>query len=309
MKDILVTGGAGFIGSHLCDRLVSDGNHVICLDNFFTGSHKNISHLMDCRNFELIRHDIIEPILLEVDQIYNLACPASPVHYQFNAIKTIKTNVIGVTNMLDLADRTKSRILQASTSEVYGDPNEHPQRESYWGNVNSIGIRSCYDEGKRVAETLMMDYHRQHNVDIKIIRIFNTYGPRMAENDGRVVSNFIIQALKNEDITIYGDGSQTRSFCYIDDLINGMTKFMNTEDFIGPVNVGNDGEYTILELANMIIELSNSNSKIVFKQLPSDDPCKRKPDLTLAREKLGYEPTVHVRDGLLKTIEYFQNII
>ncbi len=309
MKNILVTGGAGFIGSHLCEKLIEHGNHVICLDNFFTGSRKNIDYLLDNKEFELIRHDIIEPIILEVDQIYNLACPASPVHYQYNAIKTIKTNVLGVTNMLDLADETKARILQASTSEVYGDPNVHPQREDYWGNVNPIGLRSCYDEGKRVAETLMMDYYRQHNVDIKIIRIFNTYGPRMAQNDGRVVSNFIIQALKNEDITIYGDGLQTRSFCYVDDLVRGMITLMNTEDFIGPVNMGNDGEYTILDLAKMIIELSNSNSKLVFKPLPSDDPAQRRPDLTLAKEKLGYEPTVDIKDGLLKTIEYFKTVL
>ncbi len=309
MENILVTGGAGFIGSHLCDKLIQDGNHVICLDNFFTGSHKNIEHLMDNKNFELIRHDIIEPIMLEVDKIYNLACPASPVHYQYNAIKTIKTNVVGVTNMLGLALRTNSRILQASTSEIYGNPIMHPQKEEYWGNVNPIGIRSCYDEGKRVAETLMMDYHRQNDVDIKIIRIFNTYGPRMAKNDGRVVSNFIIQALKNEDITIYGDGSQTRSFCYVDDLIRGMTSLMNSENFIGPVNVGNDGEYTVLELANMIIKLANSNSKIVFKPLPSDDPIRRKPDLSLAKEKLGYEPKIDIHDGLTKTIEYFSSIL
>ena len=281
MKNILVTGGAGFIGSHLCEKLLEQGNHIICLDNFFTGSRKNVEHLFDNREFELIRHDIIEPIILEVDQIYNLACPASPVHYQYNAIKTIKTNVLGVTNMLDLADSTKARILQASTSEVYGDPIVHPQKESYWGNVNPIGIRSCYDEGKRVAETLMMDYHRQHKVDIRIIRIFNTYGPRMAQNDGRVVSNFIVQALKNEDITIYGDGSQTRSFCYVDDLVRGMISLMNAENFMGPVNVGNDGEYTILDLAKMIIELTNSSSKLIFKPLPSDDgictdsSCKR----------------------------------
>ena len=309
MKNILVTGGAGFIGSHLCDKLLEQGNHVICLDNFFTGSRKNVTHLFGNPEFELIRHDIVEPIILEVDQIYNLACPASPIHYQYNAIKTIKTNVLGVTNMLDLADETKARILQASTSEVYGDPIVHPQKETYWGNVNPIGIRSCYDEGKRVAETLMMDYHRQHNVDIRIIRIFNTYGPRMAQNDGRVVSNFIIQALKNEDITIYGDGSQTRSFCYVDDLVRGMIALMNTEGFMGPVNVGNDGEYTILDLAKMIIELTNSNSQIVFKPLPSDDPCQRRPDLTLAKEKLNYVPIVHVKDGLMKTIEYFANVI
>lgn len=309
MENILVTGGAGFIGSHLCESLLKQGNHIICLDNFFTGSRKNVEHLLDNREFELIRHDIIEPIILEVDKIYNLACPASPIHYQYNAIKTIKTNVLGVTNMLDLADETDARILQASTSEVYGDPMVHPQKEEYWGNVNPIGIRSCYDEGKRVAETLMMDYHRQHNVDIRIIRIFNTYGPRMAQNDGRVVSNFIVQALKNEDITIYGDGSQTRSFCYVDDLVHGMITLMNTENFMGPVNVGNDGEYTILELAEMIIKLTNSNSNIVFKPLPSDDPCKRKPDLSLAKEKLKYSPTVQAETGLLKTIEYFQNII
>lgn len=308
MKNILITGGAGFIGSHLCEKLINKGNHVICLDNFFTGSRKNIEHLLDNKEFELIRHDIVEPILVEADEIYNLACPASPVHYQFNPIKTIRTNVLGVTNMLDLADQTKARILQASTSEVYGDPAMHPQREEYWGNVNPIGVRSCYDEGKRVAETLMVDYNRQHNVDIRIIRIFNTYGPRMAQNDGRVVSNFIVQALKNEDITIYGDGSQTRSFCYVDDLVRGMISLMEQDGFTGPVNVGNDGEYTILELAKMIIELSGSSSKIVFRPLPSDDPCKRKPDLTLAKEKLGYEPTVHIKDGLLKTIEYFRNL-
>lgn len=309
METILVTGGAGFIGSHLCEKLLTEGNQVICLDNFFTSSKKNIEHLLDNKNFELIRHDIVEPILLEVDKIYNLACPASPIHYQFDPVKTVETNVIGVTNMLKLARRTKSRILQASTSEVYGDPSIHPQKENYWGNVNPIGVRSCYDEGKRVAETLMFDFHRQFNVDIRVIRIFNTYGPRMAENDGRVVSNFIIQALKNEDITIFGDGLQTRSFCYVDDLVRGMTALMNTENFTGPVNVGNDGEYTILELAKMIIELSNSNSKIIFKPLPSDDPCKRRPDLALAKEKLGYEPSVHIKDGLVKTIKYFESII
>lgn len=304
MKNILVTGGAGFIGSHLCERLLAEGEHVICLDNFFTGSRKNVEHLLDNKDFELIRHDIIEPIILEVDEIYNLACPASPIHYQFNAIKTIKTNVLGITNMLDLADETKARILQASTSEVYGDPTVHPQKETYWGNVNPIGLRSCYDEGKRVAETLMIDYYRQHNVDIRIVRIFNTYGPRMAENDGRVVSNFILQALKNDDITIYGDGSQTRSFCYVDDLVSGMIALMNS-DFMGPVNIGNDGEYSILELAKMIIDICNSSSKIVFKPLPSDDPCKRRPDLTLAKEKLGYEPTVNIKEGLIKTVKYF----
>lgn len=309
MKTILITGGAGFIGSHLCEKLLNEGNHIICLDNFFTGSRKNIEHLLDNRDFELIRHDIVEPILIEADEIYNLACPASPIHYQYNAIKTIKTSVLGVTNMLGLAKRARARILQASTSEVYGDPVIHPQKEDYWGNVNPIGIRSCYDEGKRVAETLMMDYHRQHKVDIKIVRIFNTYGPRMAENDGRVVSNFIVQALKGEDITIYGDGTQTRSFCYVDDLINGIVALMNKENFTGPVNIGNDGEYTIKELAEMIIELTNSNSKICYKPLPSDDPCKRRPDLTLARKELGYEPKVHVKDGLQKTIEYFAKLL
>jgi len=309
MKNIIITGGAGFIGSFLCENLIEQGNFVTCIDNLFTGSIKNIKHLMDNKNFKFVEHDIINPIELDADQVYNLACPASPIHYQYNAIKTIKTNVLGITNMLELAKRSKARILQASTSEVYGDPIIHPQKEEYWGNVNPIGIRSCYDEGKRVAETLMMDYHRQCGVDIRIIRIFNTYGPRMAENDGRVVSNFIIQALKNEDITIYGDGSQTRSFCYVDDLVEGMIKFMNTEDFIGPVNVGNDGEYTISELAQMIIELSNSNSKITYKPLPSDDPYKRKPDLTLAKEKLNYSPKVNIKDGLRKTIEYFSNEI
>ncbi len=263
---------------------------------------------MNNKNFELIKHDVIKPIKLEVDQIYNLACPASPVHYQYNPIKTIKTSVLGVTNMLRLAKRTKARILQASTSEVYGNPLMHPQKEEYWGNVNTIGIRSCYDEGKRVAETLMMDYHRQNNVDTRIIRIFNTYGPKMAENDGLVVSNFIVQALRNEDITIYGDGSQTRSFCYVDDLVRGMMALMNKDDYFEPVNVGNDGEFTIKELAELVIELTNSNSKIVYKELPSDDPVKRKPDLTRARTVLGYEPTVKLRDGLQKTIEYFAEI-
>ena len=309
MKKIIVTGGAGFIGSFLCERLLSEGNHIICVDNLFTGSKKNIEHLFNNKNFEFIEHDIIEPIELDAEQIYNLACPASPIHYQYNAIKTVKTNVLGITSMLDLAERLNARILQASTSEVYGNPTVHPQKEEYWGNVNPIGIRSCYDEGKRVAETLMMDYHRQYGVDIRIVRIFNTYGPRMAENDGRVVSNFIIQALKNEDITIYGDGSQTRSFCYVDDLVSGMIKLMNTENFIGPVNLGNDGEYTILELAEKIIKLSSSNSKIVFKPLPSDDPCKRKPDLTLAKEKLNYKTAIDIENGLKKTIEYFKGVI
>ncbi|MDD3150778.1 MAG: SDR family oxidoreductase, partial [Candidatus Gastranaerophilales bacterium] len=283
MKRILVTGGAGFIGSHLCERLLNQGSQVICLDNFFTGSKENIYHLMDNKNFELVRHDITKSYLAEVDRIYNMACPASPVHYQYNAIKTIKTSVLGVTNMLGLAKRTKSRILQASTSEVYGDPMEHPKRETYWGNVNPIGIRSCYDEGKRVAETLMMDYHRQNGVDIRIIRIFNTYGPRMAENDGRVVSNFIVQALKGNDITVYGDGSQTRSFCYVDDLVDGAIKMMeNTQNFIGPVNLGNNVETPIIDFAKIIINLTNSNSKITYKPLPQDDPTQRRPNLTLA---------------------------
>lgn len=308
-KTILVTGGAGFIGSHLCEKLIEQGHYVTCLDNFFTGSKKNIEHLIDNKHFELIRHDITEPIRLEADEIYNLACPASPVHYQYNAIKTIKTSVLGVTNMLGIAKRTNAKILQASTSEVYGDPLMHPQKEEYWGNVNPIGIRSCYDEGKRVAETLMMDYHRQHNVDIKIIRIFNTYGPRMAENDGRVVSNFIIQALKNQDITIYGDGSQTRSFCYVDDLVRGMMALMNKDGFHGPVNVGNDGEFTIKELAELVIKFTNSSSKIVYKPLPSDDPVKRRPDLTLAKKELNYKPTIKLEDGLKKTIEYFESTL
>lgn len=308
MRTYLVTGGAGFIGSHLCEKLLNDNNYVLCVDNFFTGSKKNIEHLLDNNHFELIRHDIIEPILLEADQIYNLACPASPIHYQYNPIKTIKTSVIGVTNLLGLAKRVKARILQASTSEVYGDPLMHPQKEEYWGNVNTIGVRSCYDEGKRVAETLMMDYHRQNNVDTRIIRIFNTYGPNMAKNDGRVISNFIVQALNNEDITIYGDGSQTRSFCYVDDLINGMISLMNKDDYFEPVNVGNDAEFTILELAELVIKLTNSNSKIIHKPLPSDDPVKRKPDLTRARTVLGYEPTVKLEDGLKKTIKYFESL-
>ena len=307
-KTILVTGGAGFIGSHLCEKLLQQGNYVICLDNLFTGSKKNIEHLLNNKNFEFIRHDITEEIKLEVNQIYNLACPASPVHYQFNPIKTIKTSVLGITNMLGLAKRVKARILQASTSEVYGDPLMHPQKEEYWGNVNPIGIRSCYDEGKRVAETLMMDYHRQNNVDTRIIRIFNTYGPRMSENDGRVVSNFIVQALKGKDITIYGDGLQTRSFCYVDDLVKGMISLMEKENYFEPVNVGNDGEFTIKELAEQVIELTKSKSKIIYKDLPSDDPTKRKPDLTRAKKELGYEPTIKLKDGLIKTIEYFKNI-
>jgi len=302
---ILVTGGAGFIGSHLCERLLNEGHDVICLDNFFTGSKENIIHLMDSRRFELIRHDIVEPILLEVDRIYNLACPASPVHYQYNPVKTVKTSVMGAINMLGMAKRVKARILQASTSEVYGDPQVHPQTEGYWGNVNPLGPRSCYDEGKRVAETLMMDYHRQNGVDIRIIRIFNTYGPRMAENDGRVVSNFILQALKNEDITIFGDGSQTRSFCYVDDLVNGMIRMMECEGFIGPVNLGNPVENTILEFAEKIVTMTQSRSSIVFRPLPQDDPKQRRPDISLARKELGWEPVVDLATGLTRTTEYF----
>ncbi len=306
---ILVTGGAGFIGSHLCEKLLKEGHEVICLDNFFTGRKENVSHLLDNKKFELIRHDITEEIRLEVDRIYNLACPASPVHYQYNAIKTVKTNVMGALITLGMAKRVKARILQASTSEVYGDPAVHPQVEGYWGNVNPIGIRSCYDEGKRVAETLFMDYYRQNNVQIRIVRIFNTYGPRMLENDGRVVSNFIVQALKNEDITIYGTGSQTRSFCFVSDLLEGMMRMMeNEEGFIGPVNLGNPQEYTILELAKMIIELTGSKAKLVFKPLPADDPCRRKPDISLAQQKLGgWSPLVCAKDGLIKTIEYFES--
>lgn len=310
MKRILVTGGAGFIGSHLCEKLLNQGNEVICLDNFFTGSKDNIRHLLNNDHFELVRHDITKDYYAEVDQIYNLACPASPPHYQYNAIKTIKTSVLGVMYMLGLAKRCGATILQASTSEVYGDPKVHPQTESYWGNVNPIGIRSCYDEGKRCAETLMMDYHRQNNVDIRIIRIFNTYGPNMAMNDGRVVSNFIIQALQNQDITIYGDGSQTRSFCYVSDLVDGMVKMMNnSKKFIGPVNLGNPSERSILEFAELIIKLTNSNSKIIYKPLPMDDPTQRKPDISLANKELGWSPNVDIETGLQKTIEYFDKKI
>ncbi|MFS2808019.1 UDP-glucuronic acid decarboxylase family protein [Parabacteroides distasonis] len=307
MKKILVTGGAGFIGSHLCDRLLREGNDVICLDNYFTGSKDNIRHLLGNDHFELVRHDVINPYHAEVDEIYNLACPASPPHYQYNPIKTIKTSVMGAINMLGLAKRTRAKILQASTSEVYGDPAIHPQVESYWGNVNPIGIRSCYDEGKRCAETLFMDYHRQNGVRIKIIRIFNTYGPRMNPNDGRVVSNFIVQALKGEDITIYGDGTQTRSFQYVDDLIEAMIRMMATgDDFIGPVNTGNPGEFTMLELAEKVIELTNSKSRIVYRPLPSDDPRQRKPDIALAKEKLDWEPKIRLEEGLERTIAYFE---
>jgi len=311
MKRILITGGAGFIGSHLCERLLSEGNEVICLDNYFTGSKSNIVHLIKEPYFELIRHDITMPFYIEANEIYNLACPASPVHYQYNPIKTVKTSVMGTINMLGLAKRIKAKILQASTSEVYGDPKLHPQPEHYWGNVNPIGIRSCYDEGKRCAETLCMDYHRQNKVKVKIVRIFNTYGPRMHPNDGRVVSNFIVQALQNKPITVYGDGSQTRSFQYIDDLIEGMIRMMNTPDEVtGPVNLGNPSEFTILEIANMIIELTKSRSKIVFNPLPQDDPCKRKPDITLAKNILnGWEPELPLKEGLLKTIDYFKNTL
>jgi UDP-glucuronate decarboxylase len=310
MKRILITGGAGFIGSHLCERLLNEGNEVICLDNYFTGSKQNIKHLLDNRNFELVRHDITSPYFVEVDEIYNLACPASPVHYQYNPIKTVKTSVMGAINVLGLAKRVKAKVLQASTSEVYGDPKVHPQPEDYWGNVNPIGLRSCYDEGKRCAETLFMDYHRQNNVKIKIIRIFNTYGPRMNPDDGRVVSNFIVQALRGKDITIYGDGKQTRSFQYVDDLVEVMIRMMNTgDDFIGPVNTGNPGEFTMLELAEKVIKLTGTKSKIVFEPLPSDDPKQRKPDITLAKEKLNWEPKIPLEEGLIKTIKYFRNSI
>lgn len=310
MKRVLVTGGAGFIGSHLCEKLLESGNDVICLDNFFTGSKDNIRHLLGNDHFELVRHDVTKEYFAEVDQIYNMACPASPIHYQYNPIKTIKTSVLGILNMLGLAKRCNATILQASTSEVYGNPEIHPQVENYWGNVNPIGIRSCYDEGKRCAETLMMDYHRQNNVDTRIIRIFNTYGPRMAENDGRVVSNFIIQALKNEDITIYGDGSQTRSFCYVDDLVRGAMKMMNnSQKFIGPVNLGNPCEKTIKEFAEKIVDLTNSNSKIIYKPLPSDDPVRRKPDISVAKKELNWTPEIDLETGLKKTIDYFDKQI
>lgn len=309
MKRILVTGGAGFIGSHLCRRLLEEGNEVICLDNLFTSSKKNILPLMDYKNFEFLRHDVVQELIVEVDQIYNLACPASPVHYQYNPIKTIKTSVLGTINMLGLAKRVNARILQASTSEVYGDPQIHPQTEEYWGNVNPIGIRSCYDEGKRAAETLFFDYHRQNHVDIKVIRIFNTYGPNMSVNDGRVISNFIVQALRNENITIYGDGSQTRSFCYVDDLVEGMYRMMNSrEGFTGPVNLGNPGEFTILELAQMVIRLTGSRSEIVYKALPQDDPTQRKPVIELAKKELNWEPLIMLEEGLKRTIAYFEKI-
>ncbi|WP_430809333.1 MULTISPECIES: UDP-glucuronic acid decarboxylase family protein [unclassified Carboxylicivirga] len=307
---VLITGGAGFIGSHLCERLLNEGNEVICMDNYFTGSKGNVVHLMDNPYFELIRHDVTHPYFVEVDQIYNLACPASPVHYQYNSIKTIKTSVMGAINMLGLAKRIKARILQASTSEVYGDPLVHPQKEDYWGNVNPIGIRSCYDEGKRCAESLFVNYHQQNDVDIRIIRIFNTYGPRMNPNDGRVVSNFIVQALRGEDITIFGDGKQTRSFQYVDDLVEGMIRMMNNPDFSGPVNIGNPNEFTMLELAQAVIELTNSKSKITYLPLPADDPLQRQPDIALAKEKLNnWQPNIQLREGLTHTIEYFDKLL
>jgi len=306
---ILVTGGAGFLGSHLCERLLKEGHDVVCMDNYFTGRKRNIQHLHEYPYFELMRHDVTDPFKLEVDQIYNLACPASPVHYQHNPIKTIKTSVMGAINCLGLAKRVGARVFQASTSEVYGDPSVHPQPEGYWGNVNPIGIRSCYDEGKRCAETLFMDYHRQNKVDIRIVRIFNTYGPRMCEDDGRVVSNFIVQALKGEDITVYGEGQQTRSFCYCDDLIEGFVRLMNTEGVTGPINIGNPGEFTIYELAQKVISLTGSKSKIIHMPLPSDDPKQRKPDITVAKEKLGWEPTIDLESGLKPTIAYFDKVL
>ena len=308
-QTILVTGGGGFIGSHLCELLLSRGNDVICLDNFFTGSKNNIRHLLSNPSFELIRHDVTIPIELEVDAIYNLACPASPIHYQHDPVQTIRTNVLGAMNMLDLARRLRIPILQSSTSEVYGDPKEHPQRETYWGNVNPIGVRSCYDEGKRCAETLFFDYHRQYGLPIKVVRIFNTYGPRMLPNDGRVVSNFIVQALKGHDITIYGDGSQTRSFCCVSDLVVGLEAMMHTPNRVtGPVNLGNPGEFTVRELAETIIRITGSKSKIVYKPLPQDDPARRKPDVSLARELLGWTPEIALKDGLRQTIDYFRNL-
>ncbi len=306
---IVVTGGAGFLGSHLCERLIAEGHDVICLDNFFTGRRENVFHLLDNHRFELLRHDVIEPILLEVDQIYNLACPASPIHYQYNPVKTVKPSVMGTINMLGLAKRVRARILQASTSEVYGDPEVHPQPESYWGHVNPIGIRSCYDESKRLAETLMMDYHRQNGVDIRIARIFNTYGPRMLENDGRVVSNFIVQALRGREVTIYGNGEQTRSFCYVDDLIEGLIRLMNTDGVHEPVNLGNPGEFTIRELADEVAKACGRKIRITHQPLPEDDPQQRKPDITRARALLGWEPTIPLRDGLKRTVEYFDKSI
>ncbi len=304
---IVVTGGAGFLGSHLCERLLMEGHEVICLDNFFTGRRENVFHLLDNPRFELLRHDVIEPILLEVDQIYNLACPASPIHYQYNPVKTVKTSVMGTINMLGLAKRVRARILQASTSEIYGDPEIHPQPESYWGNVNPIGIRSCYDESKRLAETLMMDYHRQNGVDIRIARIFNTYGPRMLENDGRVVSNFIVQALRGDELTLYGTGEQTRSFCYVDDLIEGFVRLMNTEGVHDPVNLGNPGEFTIRELADEVARACGREVRVKYQPLPQDDPQQRKPDITRARTLLGWEPRIPLSEGLKLTVAYFEN--
>jgi len=309
MKRVLVTGGAGFIGSHLCERLLARGDEVLCVDNFFTSRRQNIMHLYDNRMFEFMRHDITWPLYVEVDQIYNLACPASPVHYQFDPVQTTKTSVHGAINMLGLAKRLKVRILQASTSEVYGDPTEHPQTESYWGNVNPIGPRACYDEGKRCAETLFFDYHRQHKLQIRVIRIFNTYGPRMHPNDGRVVSNFIVQALKGEPITLYGTGNHSRSFCYVDDLVTGMIAMMDQDEMTGPVNLGNPGEFTILELAKLVKELSGSKSELVFRPLPQDDPVRRRPDITLAKAKLGWEPAVPLREGLIHAIAYFRELL
>ena len=309
-KRILITGGAGFLGSHLCDRLADEGHEVLCLDNFFTGGKRNITHLLGRANFELIRHDLVQPIFLEVDEIYNLACPASPIHYQYNPVKTVKTNVMGAINMLGLAKRVKAKILQASTSEIYGNPAVHPQKEDYWGNVNTIGPRSCYDEGKRCVETLFFDYHRQNRVNIRVVRIFNTYGPRMHPEDGRVISNFIVQALTNQDITVYGDGSQTRSFCYVSDMTGALILMMNgPDDFIGPINLGNPDECSILQLAEMIIRMTGSRSKIIFKPLPQDDPIRRCPDITLAKERLNWEPTVELEEGIRKTIEYFRDLV
>jgi UDP-glucuronate decarboxylase len=309
MKKILVTGGAGFIGSHLCEKLAHQGHHVLCVDNYFTGSYKNIRHLMDYKNFEVMRQDVCFPLYVEVDEIYNLACPASPIHYQHDPIQTMKTSILGAYNLLGLAKRTGAKILQASTSEIYGDPKIHPQVESYWGNVNPLGPRSCYDEGKRAAETLFYDYNRIHNVKTKIVRIFNTYGPRMAINDGRVVSNFITQALQNEDITIYGNGNQTRSFCYVDDLVEGLLKMMDSGSFTGPVNMGNPNEFTMLELAQKVIQLTNSNSKIIYKNLPIDDPKQRQPDISVAKKVLQWEPKIQLEEGLKNTINYFERTL
>jgi UDP-glucuronate decarboxylase len=309
-KKILVTGGAGFLGSHLCEKLLNQGHEVVCLDNYFTGQKRNVVHLLNNPYFELIRHDVTMPFFIEVDEIYNLACPASPIHYQYNAIKTVKTSVMGAINMLGLAKRIKAKVLQASTSEVYGDPEIHPQTEAYWGHVNPIGPRSCYDEGKRVAETLFINYHKQNKVRIKIIRIFNTYGPRMHPHDGRVVSNFIMQALKGEDITIYGEGTQTRSFCYVDDLLEGMVRLMNSrEELTGPVNIGNPGEFSMIDLAGQVLKLTGSRSKLIHLPLPADDPLQRKPDISLAKKELGWEPTIPLEEGLKRTIEYFKTIV